>query len=98
MCKFCSVSFANVKYACEEYLIYKLFELKNDETKKSYNTDGNEPVMYLREYRQDKKWSVVCEFADNDGRVVETPVYFYKKCGRKLKDENKQGDENGRKR
>lgn len=99
MCKFCNMDSVNLKHACDEYFIHKLFEIQNDETKKAIRADGNNPVVYLREYRKNEKWSIVCEFADVNGTVVEIPVSFCPMCGKKLKHSNKENEErDGRKR
>lgn len=99
MCEFCDMTSVNLEHACNEYFIHKSFNIQNDETKKTIKEDGNNPVIYLREYRKNEKWSIVCELADKNGTVIETPVVFCPKCGRKLKQSNKRkGDYNGRER
>ena len=99
MCEFCDMTSVNLKHACDEYFIHKSFGVKNDETKKTIKAGGDNPVMYLREYRNNERWSAVCEFADESGTVIETPVVFCPKCGRKLKQSNKRkGEYNGRER
>lgn len=87
MCEYCDMT---LMHTCKDYFTHKPFDLKDEYTGKRIKADGNHPVMYLREYRPagDHIWSLICEFADNYGTVVETPVIYYPKCGDKLVGKN----------
>lgn len=86
MCEYCDMTLVDVENACDEYFIHKPLHLKDDYTNKRIKADGNHPMMYLREYRQSKThtWGLVCEFSDEAGTVVETPVIYCPRCGDKL--------------
>ena len=87
MCKYCDMSIVDPEIASPEYYIHRPFYLLDDHTRKRIKADGNHPIMYLREYRNNigcHTWSIICEFADDPGRVVETPVIYCPVCGDKL--------------
>lgn len=86
MCKYCDMSLVNIETACKDYFIHRPFYLKNEHTKKRIKADGTNPVTYLREYRNNGShtWSLICEFADEAGAVVESPIIYCPICGDRL--------------
>lgn len=86
MCEYCDMTLVDIENSCDEYFIHKPLNLRNDSTYRRIKADGNHPIMYLREYRQSKThtWSLVCEFADEAGTVVVTPIVYCPRCGDKL--------------
>lgn len=84
MCQYCDMTLVNVEYACEDYFIHKPLHVRDDFTGKRIKADGNHPIMYLREYRKTHTWALVCEFADDNGTVIETPIIYCPRCGDKL--------------
>lgn len=90
MCEYCDMTLVNTERACKDYFIHKPFYLKDEYTGKRIKADGYHPTMYLREYRPsgDHTWSLICEFADEGGTVVEAPVIYCPRCGDKLVGKN----------
>ena len=84
MCEYCDMTLVNVENACEEYFIHKPLHLRDDHTYKRIKADGEHPIMYLREYRKSTLWQLVCEFADDNGTVVASPIIYCPRCGRDL--------------
>lgn len=84
MCKYCNTDLVNKEYACKEYFIHEPFYLADAHTHKALEANGDNPVLYLREYRELDCWSLICEFADDAGTVVEALVSHCPRCGRKL--------------
>ena len=84
MCDYCNMTDVNTKHACKDYFIHKPFFLVNEYTHEPLEANGSNPVLYLREYREVNRWSLICEFADDAGMVVEAPVSHCPKCGRTL--------------
>lgn len=91
MCDYCDMTDVNVEHACKDYFIHKPFYLVNEHTHEILKANGNNPVLYLREYREVDHWSLICEFADDAGTVVEATVSHCPRCGRKLEGTNKEG-------
>lgn len=91
MCEYCDMTLVNVENACKDYFIHKSFYIIDEHTRKCIKADGEHPVMYLREYRTDgsRVWSLICEFADDEGTVIEMPVIYCPKCGDNLAEKNK---------
>lgn len=87
MCDYCDKTDVNVEHANKDYFIHKPFYLVNEYTHEVLKADGNSPVLYLREYRTIDRWSLICEFADDAGMVVESPISHCPRCGRKLSKE-----------
>lgn len=87
MCDYCDKTDVDVEHANKDYFIHKPFYLINEYTHEVLKANGNNPVLYLREYRTIDHWSLICEFADDVGMVVESPVSYCPKCGRKLSKE-----------
>lgn len=88
MCEYCDMTLVDVEHACEDYFIHKPFCLRDEHTNKRIKADGNHSLMYLREYRKAKVWSIICEFADDYGTVVEIPIIYCPRCGNKLAGKN----------
>ena len=90
MCQYCDMTLVDVEHACDEYFIHKPLYVRNSENFKRIKADGNHPMMYLKEYRQTVThiWALVCEFADDNGTVIETPICYCPKCGDKLVGKN----------
>lgn len=89
MCDYCDITDVNIKHACKEYFIHKSFFLVDEHTHELLKDTGYNPVMYLREYRDLDRWSLICEFADDNGTVIEAPISYCPRCGRTLmKEEN----------
>ena len=87
MCRFCDTADANIKNTCKDYYIHNPFIVSDEHNQEVLEPDENNPIMYLREYTKgDMKglWSLVCEFADDNGTVIETRVGCCPMCGRKL--------------
>ena len=82
MCKYCDMTEVDIKNS-SDYYIHKPFNLIDDYSQKVLVPNGNNPIMYLREYKKDI-WSLICEFADDKGTVVEMKINNCPKCGRKL--------------
>lgn len=80
MCEYCG---ENIDGSCPDYKIHPSFYLVDESTQELLVPNGNNTTMYLREYSP-TLWSIICELADEEGNVVETPVDFCPKCGRKL--------------
>ena len=95
MCKYCDTQLVNKEHACPEYFIHKSFRLIDEHTKDQIKDNGDNPVMYLREYRKPLHpvWSLVVEFADEKGTVVESAVLYCPRCGRLLLDDQKEIEE-----
>lgn len=81
----------DTKHACPEYFIHEPLPLTDDFDKKVILPDRSSPVTYLREYRNKNQWSLVCEFADDAGTVIETIITHCPKCGRNLTNCNTSG-------
>lgn len=90
MCSYCNMTEVDKEHACKKYFIHKPFVLADEHTHKLIKTDGEHPVMYLREYRTEGGhiWSLIIELADEVGTVVETPVLHCPICGDKLTGKN----------
>ena len=90
MCEYCDMTLVNTQTACKDYFIHKPFTLRDEHTGKRIKADGDHPVMYLREYRTGggHTWSLICEFADEGGTVVESSVIYCPRCGDKLVGKN----------
>ena len=84
MCKYCDTSYIDVQYSCSDYFVHRPFYLRNDYNGKRIKADRNNPIMYLREYSKSNTWSLICEFADEEGTVIETPIIYCPRCGNKL--------------
>lgn len=80
-CKYCGLESQG---HCDTYKIHHSFELTDEFSQQVIPHDGDHITMYLREYFNTTNWSLICEVSDNDGTVIETPVYFCPICGRKL--------------
>lgn len=91
MCEYCDMTLVDIENACEKYFIHKPFYIRDDFTGKRIKADGNHSMMYLREYRNigSNTWSLICEFADNKGAVIEMPVIYCPRCGGKLVGSNR---------
>ena len=87
MCDYCSKADVNVEHANKDYFIHKPFYLINEYTHEVLLANGRNPVLYLREYRNIDHWSLICEFADEEGMVIEAPIDHCPRCGRKLNKE-----------
>lgn len=85
-CEYCDMTSVNKEHACKDYFIHKSFSLIDAHTKKHIEADGTHPEMYLREYRNEglHLWSLIVEFADEAGTVVELPISYCPICGNKL--------------
>ena len=85
MCEYCDMTLVDVEHACKDYFVHKPFHIRND-TGKRIKANGDYPIMYLREYRQSGShtWSLICEFADDKGTIIEMPVIYCPRCGNKL--------------
>lgn len=81
MCEYCDMTLVYVE---EDSFIHKPLHIRNERTGKRIKADGNNPVMYLREYRKAKSWSLICELTDDNCSVIETPVIYCPRCGRRL--------------
>lgn len=92
MCKYCDTQLVNKERACPDYFIHKSFRLIDEHTKDQIKDNGDNPVMYLREYRKPLHpvWSLVVEFADEKGTVVESAVLYCPRCGRPLLEDNSE--------
>ena len=92
MCEYCDMTLVNTQTACKDYFIHKPFTLRDEHTGKRIKADSDHPVMYLREYRTggDHTWSLICEFADEGGTVVESSVIYCPRCGDKLVGKNNE--------
>ena len=90
MCEYCDMTLVNKEHARRDYFTHKPFYLINERTGKRIKADGNNPVMYLREYRPDGDhvWSLVVEFADEHDTVVESPILYCPRCGDALVGKN----------
>ena len=85
MYSYCNRTQVDIDNACKEYFIHKPLPLKDEHTQQPIKADGEHPVMYLREYRTaGSTWSLICEFADDAGNVVELPIIYCPRCGSKL--------------
>lgn len=86
MCEYCDMTLVNVEHASPEYFIHKPFYVRDDHTGRRIKADGNHATMYLREYRNvgSHTWSIICEFTDDAGSIVETPIIYCPRCGDKL--------------
>lgn len=92
MCQYCDMTLVDVEHACKDYFIHKPLPIRNDYTGKRIKADGNHPIMYLREYRLSGShvWSLICEFADEEGTVIETPICYCPRCGDRLIGKNNE--------
>lgn len=83
MCEYCDMTLVDVEHASPEYFIHKPFYIIDDHTRRRIKADGNHSIMYLREYRNagSHTWSIICEFADDVGNVVEMPIIYCPRCG-----------------
>ena len=83
MCEYCDMTLVNVETACKDYFIHKPLHLRDEHTGKRIKANGEYPIMYLREYRNDgsNTWSLICEFADEAGTVIESPIIYCPRCG-----------------
>lgn len=90
MCEHCDMTLVNVETACKDYFIHKPFYIRDEHTGRRIKANGNYPMMYLREYRNvgSHTWSLICEFADDNGTVVEMPIIYCPRCGDKLVGKN----------
>ena len=84
MCRYFDMTEVNTKHSCEDYFIHKSFRLQDDYDGKLIRNNGNNPCMYLREYRKTTYWEIVIELADEVGTVIRTQAVYCPKCGRKL--------------
>ena len=84
MCEYCDMTLVDVGHSCKDYFIHKPFHLYDDFNGKRIKANGENPTMYLREYRRVGLWDLICEFADDHGMVVRTPIIYCPRCGQKL--------------
>lgn len=84
MCKYCDMTLVNKEKSCKEYYIHSPFYLRDEYDYKKIKANGYNPTMYLREYKKTGIWSIICEFADDAGTVVETQVVYCPRCGKRL--------------
>lgn len=90
MCEYCDMTLVDKEHTCDDYFIHKPFKIKDEHTKKRIKANGEYPIMYLREYRPSGShiWSLICEFADDGGTIIEMPVIYCPRCGDKLVGKN----------
>lgn len=84
MCDYCDMTFINEDRSCDEYLVHKPLYLKDENTRRRIKADWKHPIMFLKEYRRVGIWHLVCKTPDDDTILVETPIIYCPRCGRKL--------------
>ena len=89
MCDCCDITNVNTIQA-NDYYMYKSFYLVDEYTHEVLEATGRNPVLYLRQYKLTDHWSLICEFADDKGTVIESPVNFCPICGDRLAGKNKE--------
>lgn len=92
MCKYCDMSYIDTQHSCPDYIIHRPLYLINGYGKR-IKADRSNLIMYLREYIKSNTWSLICEFADET--MIETPIIYCPRCGRKLVERKRTQNETG---
>ena len=84
MCKYCEKVIATGKHVKDviEAELMETLPIIDGFNEKPIENDGNNPVQYIRKY--ENRYSLITEFADDEGTILLLPINNCPMCGRTL--------------